>query len=849
MNVEELYEDFVTRYFEGGEREIPEAWPVELRKRCLFFLRMVEAEGSPGEGVQSILSQLERLGASASDMRTSSVSLEPHASDFDLSTNGERYRVEQEVARGGMGRILLAYDRDFRRRIAMKVMIGSVDEVVRSSRFIQEAQTTAQLEHPNIGPVYDIGIDADSNPFFTMKWIRGRNLAQVIREQRENFSLIRFVQTLQQAAMGVHFANSKGVIHRDLKPQNIMVGDFGEVLVVDWGLAKILGANGSEELIGTELVPEESISTTRVDHDQKTLEGSVHGSIPYMAPEQARGEVSEIDHRTDVFGLGAILYEVLTGAPLYVEDSLKVALARARRTEIVPPLEKSPERSIPRLLAEICSRALAADKSQRYQSAKEFHDALQEYIEGIHHAERQTAEANRLVWVAEKLRSQLFEAERKLAQLRQEESELRERVNSYDPEERKKPLWELTEKCDQAEETVDSEFTNTTAAYHAVLSISPQHPEARRALADIFYRRLLASEERGETEAMSLYRNLVEQYDDGHYHAELSGEGVLRVETDPAGATVLLCRFEKRGLLLAEGKWETAGTTPLECSLPQGSYLILLWKEGFDEARYPFVIDRSGPHKARVRLAKAGAIPEGFVQIPGGPTIVGSDQTDFNALPRRSIEVGDFFAAQYPVTFGDYCSFLNEQFGTDADVPTELGSFFGKERYIVRDEHGKLVPQEKLDPRMAVAAVSAEGAGAYCEWLGNKLRKPIRLLTEEEWERCARGADGRLYPWGNGFDWALCKGAPSRQGRPFPDPVGTFERDVSVFGVRDLAGTIRELCAGTVSEGYGPCRGGSWFLHFPFVFRNDFRTLQRSTDRFTDCGFRVGYSDESGNER
>src|SRR5262249_27838892 len=136
---------------------------------------------------------------------------------------------------------------------------------------------------------------------------------------------------------------------------------------------------------------------------------------------------------------------------------------------------------------------------------------------------------------------------------------------------------------------------------------------------------------------------------------------------------------------------------------------------------------------------------------------------------------------------------------------------------------------------------------SYAGWLGAKLGKPVRLLTEEEWERCARGADGRIYPWGNRFDWALCKGARSRPGEPFPDRVGAFPRDVSGFGIRDLAGTVREMCDGWAGEGYRPCRGGSWFNPFPFVFRADVRTMQREVNRSTDAGFRVCYTEsESG---
>jgi serine/threonine-protein kinase len=834
MKEDAHFEQFVDRYFDHGERDVPAAWPNDLRKRCIFFLRMMES-GAEGESLRSSITRLKEQGV---DTDFSLPDVAPPGKQFtaeDLRGTDQRYVVEEEIAQGGMGRILLAYDRDFRRRIAMKVMLGNVRETGSTSRFIQEAQTTAQLEHPHIGPVYDIGVDGRGSPFFTMKWIRGRNLADLLRAGGKEFSLTRLVQILQQAAMGVHFANTKGVIHRDLKPQNIMVGDFGEVLVVDWGLAKILGRAAT----AARAEAEPPISTTRAERQEETLHGSVQGSIAYMAPEQARGELSEIDVRTDVFGLGAILYEILTGSAPYQEASPQAALARARRADLVPPLARAPGRGIPAILEEICRKALAPARDSRYRSAGEFHQALQEYIEGIHSAERQAAEGSRLLWVAEHLYEELRAAESREAELRREEAALRTQVREYDPEEKKQRLWDLTEKARAAREAVASEFTRTTAAYLAVLSIAPDHRQARGRLSHLYYRRLVAAEERGDRETAAVYKSLVAQYHDGELEVELAGVGNLRLRSDPPGATVLLSRFEERGLILAETGREVIGTTPVEKPLPPGSYLAVLWREGFCEARYPFIIYRCEAHAGSVRLVPRGGIPEGFVQVPGGPTLVGTDFRECG-LERRRLEVGDLFAGRHPVTFGEYCAFLNDCFPVAEAPPAEYKSAFGTETYVERTAGG-FAPVSKLDPRMAVMAVSYAAALAYAGWLGKKLGKSVRLLREEEWERCARGADGRLYPWGNGFDWAFCKGAFSLPGEPFPAPVGTFPRDVSVFGIQDLAGTVRELCEGWAREGYRPCRGGSWFNSFPFIFRADFRTRQRDVNRATDSGFRVCY--------
>jgi serine/threonine-protein kinase len=261
-----------------------------------------------------------------------------------------------------MGRILLAYDRDFRRRVAVKVLAVEHADRSRVARFLEEAQATAQLEHPNIAPVYDVGVERPGAPFFTMKWIRGKNLHEIVKTGRADYSLIQLVQILQQAAMGVHFAHSRGVIHRDLKPQNVMVGDYGEVLVVDWGLAKVLGRPQAAE----EVDPARLVSTERAAQGEASLEGAIRGSPAYMAPEQAAGASDAIDARTDVYGLGCILYEILTGGPPHAGATAKVALGQARRGEVEPPSRRARGRDVPRELDAICLKALAPRQQDRF---------------------------------------------------------------------------------------------------------------------------------------------------------------------------------------------------------------------------------------------------------------------------------------------------------------------------------------------------------------------------------------------------------------------------------------------------------------------------------------------------
>ncbi len=524
MNEDAEYQNFVENYFDTGVSEVPAGCSSELRERCLFFLRMSADESPDGVshelGVRSVV-DLFAAGGSCPDM---TLAIPDHQPPPVPAETGERYVVEKEIARGGMGRILLAYDRDFRRRIAMKMILRSTADSIPTSRFLEEAQATAQLEHPNIAPVYDLDVDANNSPFFTMKWIRGQDLKEIIETGGDDYSLTRLLQILQQVAMAVHFANSRGVVHRDLKPQNIMVGDFGEVLVVDWGLAKVTGVKKTVTLEGARPDAEE-ISTKRADEGFATLDGTIQGSPSYLAPEHARGEISAIDARTDVFGLGTILYEILTGCVLYEDSSVGEVLLRARQCEIEPPRKRAPERNIPARLEEICVRALAADKEARFQSAEELHNALQNYIEGKIDAKRRAAEALRLREIADELGDRLKDAEVRAAARKRQEEEVRAAVRDSDPEEKKKPLWDLAEKSHGLKEEVQSAFNRTTSAYLAVLSIQPDDPQARPALAGLYYDRLVDAEDRNDAEAATLYENLVAQYHAGHFDVELQGGG------------------------------------------------------------------------------------------------------------------------------------------------------------------------------------------------------------------------------------------------------------------------------------------------------------------------------------
>ena len=229
--------------------------------------------------------------------------------------------VQKEIARGGMGVIFATKESATRRTVAMKVMYEERDTET-AARFIEEAQVTAQLEHPNIVPIYDLGVGEDGQPFYTMKLVLGITLQKVLElirkrvpETVEKYPLGYLLAIFQKICDALAFAHSKGVIHRDLKPANVMLGKYGEVMVMDWGLAKIIG----KKKVASPATPkaanfENTVMGLRGRHVDgfATMAGSIMGTPQYMSPEQAIGEIDNLDARSDIYTLGIILYELLT---------------------------------------------------------------------------------------------------------------------------------------------------------------------------------------------------------------------------------------------------------------------------------------------------------------------------------------------------------------------------------------------------------------------------------------------------------------------------------------------------------------------------------------------------------
>jgi hypothetical protein len=284
-----------------------------------------------------------------------------------IVTGGERFVAARVIGEGGMGRVREALDRQFSRSVAIKQLRSDRISDAARERFATEALVTGNLEHPGVPPVYERGMLADGSPYYAMRLVRGRTLHDAIAEAPGLAGRLRLVSVVAKIAHTIAFAHERGVVHRDLKPENIVLGKHGEAIVLDWGIAKVRG------------MPSTDASATGPGLSgggaSQTGYGSVMGTPAYMAPEQARGEIDRIDERTDVFALGAILYQILTGRPPYAGTLVTEVIDRAKEARFEPVL--TVERAAPAALARLCERAMARAPDDRFQSAVELADALE----------------------------------------------------------------------------------------------------------------------------------------------------------------------------------------------------------------------------------------------------------------------------------------------------------------------------------------------------------------------------------------------------------------------------------------------------------------------------------------
>ena len=300
-----------------------------------------------------------------------------------------RYLVGSEIGRGGVGAVHEAWDYQLQREVAIKVLLDEhrgKEEVVR--RFMEEARITSRLQHPGIVPIHEIGFSPDEQPFFVMRLVRGRTLKQMLGvRSRVTEELPGFLNILLHVCQTIAYAHRNGVIHRDLKPANIMVGAFGVVKVMDWGLAKVLGEPElAEAVTAARGAAELTLRCQRrqpatIDSDLSgTRLGTVFGTPAYLPPEQARGEIDRIDKRSDVFGLGAILCEIVTGSPPYTGSNAIEIYKKATAADTTEVIDRLNSCAAPLDLISLAKWCLSSDPTDRPDDATEVVEVIEAHM-------------------------------------------------------------------------------------------------------------------------------------------------------------------------------------------------------------------------------------------------------------------------------------------------------------------------------------------------------------------------------------------------------------------------------------------------------------------------------------
>ena len=286
-----------------------------------------------------------------------------------------------------MKAVIQVKDRDTTRNVAMAIIPDAADRPQSDiNRFVQEARITARLEHPNIVPVHDIGVDTNGAPYFTMKLLRGRTLSAILRKLREDdyktlkeFDLTRLLRIYVKILNGVVFAHSKKIIHLDLKPDNIHVGDFGEVLILDWGLARFIGAaEDIDDNYDGEMITFPGTGAS----SHITLDGVTKGTPGYMAPEQAAGKNHLKDERTDIYALGGILYAILTFESPLSGRPVNEIIVQTINGNIGFPDAENQKRQLPAALQAVVLKAMSRNPEERYQSVDELREDIFAFLGG-----------------------------------------------------------------------------------------------------------------------------------------------------------------------------------------------------------------------------------------------------------------------------------------------------------------------------------------------------------------------------------------------------------------------------------------------------------------------------------
>jgi len=731
----------------------------------------------------------------------------------------ERYVDLAPLGRGGMGELRRVQDTWFDATVAMKILAPRlVDSASARASFIHEAQLLARLRHPGVVAVHDRGEQPDGRLWYTMTEVTGGTLQDAYEHLPAAFSARHrsLLGVLARVSEVVAYAHDQGVVHRDLKPANLMLGDFGEVFVMDWGIATDMG--------------------TWVDEPV--------GTPRYMAPEQAAGGGAAA--AADVYALGVLLHELLTGRTLLRRKGL--AAVEKLRTAPPTPFPDGVE-GIPSSLADTVRAAVDSDPSRR-PSAQGIASSLRNWLEGqaraqearqiVARAEARAEEARTLRVKARALRAKA-KAERWPAQLRPEEEAFH-------------AVWAAEDDAERLAQRVGVLEARWLQEVGSALNHDPDCAEAHAALADHYAARLVDAELDRRTSDARVLETYLLRHDRGQHQRLLDGHGTVTLRSTPTGAQVTAYRVVEQQRLLVEVEPRDLGATPLEAvELPRGSWVFVLEHPECEPVRYPVFLRRGGDWDGAVDLPQRGSLGSNDAYVPAGPFLCGAEQGAMEPFPRHTRWLESFVIQRRHVTVEEFAVFLRDLRDRGEDW----------ERWAPRVDGGVSVDEALRrvsalgDPASVaehpITGVCQRSALAYGRWWSERTGQPWTLATELQWEKAARGADGRAYPWGDTFHGSRANVPSPGAEEAWLRPAGAFPLDGSVYGVVDLAGNAVDWCWNGWSDdpdrlvaaedgGLAAGRGGTYITTDGAAMHGASRLASPSNTRWRHVSFRLARS-------
>lgn len=684
----------------------------------------------------------------------------------------ERYGFVRAIAVTGMSQVVEVHDTKLDRHVALKLALAPDEDPERLHLFSLQAGLAARLQHPHIVPVYDSDVLPDGRPYFTMPLVEGLSLRERTprdgHDNRDTWARMKLVDAVRAVASAVDAAHQLGVLHRDIKPDNIVTGDNGSVVLFDWGISRIFRGDASRSPgVAGQLTP------------------------GWGAPEQVRGDLAAEGPETDVWALGLCLYWVLSG----------VAPPRVLVLERFPSkvLDRVNWRADPTVapLVQVVLRCVREPGAGRPPTAAELAAELQVWLDG----RLRTEQADTRVVHAQRSLQAFADLRALAARLDRRATHAWRGVAEHAPIERKRRPWRFEDRAAIVRRAARRAESEVELSLSAALSLDPAHREARRLLSETYLAGLREAEARGDDAAATRFSTLLRGADPAGWDVWHSLGASLHLRTDPPGATVTVCRYVERDRQLVPEAVFTAGPTPLvDVKVPPGSLLLRIEHPACGTVHYPIVAQRGEtlrvvPPGATedhvVDLPRCGELGADDVYVPAGWSLVG-DPEAADGWPRSRVWVDAFVIRRFPVTNAEYLAFLQERPDALALAPrTGSRALAAAAEFRFVDGRPEL---GTAHPRFAVVGIPAAAAEAYAAWCAVKTGRPWRLMAEVEFERAARGADGRAFPWGNTFDYSHTNALRTLGRTPRPVPVDDLRRDVSPFGVSGLAGNARAWC-------------------------------------------------------